>query len=465
MSSIDLLLVHALIVTQDQNRTILPDGAIAIREDRILALGPTAEIEGRFRAAKTIDLTGQVVFPGLVNTHDHLFQVATKGLGEDMPVHHWVDVVTGPTAVHIRPEEMYLFCLNGCLELLHSGVTTVADMSYRALRFDLHDENIRAIQESGLRGRYTTIITDYGLEYGIPQALISPIEWYLEEYERLIQKYPPKDRLAIWIAIGAPWTISEGGIKKMLDFSLHAGIPVVMHINENYVDNEDALKRFGKKVVPYLEEIGFLRPELLAIHCVEMEDRDIELFARRDVKVSHNPVSNMYLGSGIPPILKMQQAGLTISLGVDGAGSNNSQDMIETMKFAALLQKVAAKDASVVDAQRVLDWATLGGAKALGLEKEIGSLEPGKQADLFVIAPNTSKITPIHDPVATLVYSCGEENVVMTMAGGKVLVRDGVVRHINEAEVVRGCQEAALALADRCGSNSKVKRSWRGNRK
>jgi len=192
--------------------------------------------------------------------------------------------------------------------------------------------------------------------------------------------------------------------------------------------------------------------------------RTSRIFVKNNVKVSYNPVSNMYLGNGIPPMMKMRDAGLRIGLGVDGAGSNNSQDMIETLKMAALLQKGAAKDPSVINAQQVLDWATLGGAQILGLEDQIGSLEVGKQADLFVIAPNSAKVVPIHDPVATLVYSCGQENVEMTIANGVILMQDGIIQHLDEAEILRQCQEMSLALAERCGSDSKVKRTWKGNR-
>jgi 5-methylthioadenosine/S-adenosylhomocysteine deaminase len=206
-----------------------------------------------------------------------------------------------------------------------------------------------------------------------------------------------------------------------------------------------------------------LRPDLLAIHCVVTDDEDIALYRQHDVKISHNPVSNMYLGSGIAPMVKMARAGLTIGLGVDGAGSNNSQDMVETLKVAALVQKAAAQDASVIDAQTVLDWATLGGARALGLADSLGSLEPGKCADLFVVAPNSARIIPIHDPVASLVYSGGVENVLMTVANGKILMRDGVIQHVDEAETLRRCQQAALDLAGRCGSNRKVRRSWKGS--
>jgi len=171
----------------------------------------------------------------------------------------------------------------------------------------------------------------------------------------------------------------------------------------------------------------------------------------------------MYLGNGIPPMLKIREAGLKIGLGVDGAGSNNSQDMLETLKMAALLQKVAAKDAAVINAQQVLDWATLGGAQILGLADQIGSLEIGKQADLFVIAPNTAKAVPIHDPVATLVYSCGQENVELTMANGRILMEDKVIQHLDEDDILRKCQQVSLDLAERCGSNTKLKRGWKGS--
>ena len=192
--------------------------------------------------------------------------------------------------------------------------------------------------------------------------------------------------MGIWLAIGAPWTVTDRGLRETRRVADRTGTPLVMHILENDVDNVLCRERNGMNIVPYLAETGFLGPDLLAIHCVAVDERDIELLAQYGVKVSYNPVSNMYLGSGIPPMMRMAAAGLPIGIGVDGAGSNNSQDMIESLKFAALLQKVAARDASVVDAQTILDWATRGGARVLGLEHEIGSLEAGKKADLFVLA-------------------------------------------------------------------------------
>ena len=465
MESVDLLLTHGLIVTQDYNRTIISDGAIAVSKDRIVAIGPTGDIVARHTPKETVDVTGSAVFPGLINSHIHLFQTGVKGLGEDMKVQDWVEVVTAPTAVHISPEEMYLFCLTGCLEQIRCGVTTLIDMSYAAHTFALHEANIKAMTDSGLRSRYSTVISDFGLDYGVLPELIKPIDQFLAEYVRLQEKYPASDHLAVWLAIGAPWTVTDEGIKKTRAFANRTGTPIIMHINENEVDNKLSQERNGKNIVPYLADVGFLGADLLAIHCVVTDETDIDLYVKHDVKISYNPVSNMYLGSGIAPIMEMAEAGLTICLGTDGAGSNNSQDMIESLKFAALLQKVAARDASVIDAQTTLDWATRHAARVVGMSDEIGSLEVGKKADMFVLTPNSAKIVPVHDPIATLVYSSGEENVTMTIAGGQILMRDRIIQHLDEEDVLWRCQEAALNLAGRCGSNRKVTRFWRPQRK
>lgn len=461
MQPVDLLLTHGVVVTQDAGRRVLTDAAVAISGDRIAAVGPAPSLEARFHAAETVDVNGAAIFPGLINTHTHLFQVGVKGLGEDMRVQEWVSTVTAPTAIHIQPDEMYLFARVGCLEAIRCGVTTLVDMGYPVHCWELHAANIQAITDSGLRGRYGTSIADWGEEYGIPPALMRPVERSLTEYDALLQQFPATDRMAIWLAIGAPWAVTDEGLAATRAYADRRGIPVMMHVLENDVDNVLFQRRHGQNLIPYLAKSGFLGPDLLSIHCVAVDERDIELFARHEVKVSYNPVSNMYLGSGIAPIMAMARAGLTISIGTDGAGSNNSQDMIESLKFAALLQKVAARDASVVDAQTVLDWATLGGAAVLGLSDEIGSLEPGKKADLFVLAQRTPKIVPGHDPVASLIYSAGEADVVLTIADGRVLLRDGVLQGVDEGRVLGQCMAAALALADRSGSNRRVTRAWR----
>ncbi len=460
MPSVDLLLTHATIVTQDAKRSVINDGAIAIAGDRIQAIGPSADLTGRFQAGEVIDLGGDAVFPGLIDVHTHLFQTASKGLGEAWPVHEWVGEVTAPIAAHIQPEETYLICLTGCLEHIHCGVTTLIDMSYAATRYALHEATIQAMLDSGLRGRYSSIIADYG-GFNIPDVLIKSIDSFLEEYGRLLAQFPTSDRMGIWLAVGAPWVATNEAMRKARAFTRKVGAPMIMHLNENEIDNVLLQQRLGKDAIAWLHEIGFLGPDFLAIHCVRMTDGEIRLLADHGVMVAYNPISNMYLGSGIAPMTKMASAGITIGLGVDGAGSNNSQDMIETMKMAALLQKVGAQDAGVIDAQTVLDWATLGGARILGLEDQIGSLEAGKKADLFVLSLNSAKIVPAHDPVTTLVYSAGEENVTMTIADGRILMRDRVIQHIDEPDILRRTQAASIALAGRSGANHRLRRLWR----
>lgn len=459
METVDLLLTNGQIVTQDESRTIVHDGAIAVDGDRIVALGPAAQITARYRGRETLNAAGNAVFPGLIDAHTHLFQTGVKGLGEDMAVQEWVSVVTAPTAAHIDPDEAYTFALTGCLEHIRCGATTLVDMSYAVREFATHERYIQAILDSGLRGRYSSIISDYG-EMGLAPEIVKPVDRFLEETARLLERYPAGDRMGIWLAIGAPWVATDEALARARAFATDMGVILTMHLNENNVDNLLIRERHGVNAVDYLEQIGFFGPDVLAIHCVVMEDDEIALLAEHDVKVAYNPVSNMYLGSGIPPMLKMAAAGMNICFGVDGAGSNNSQDMIETMKIGALLQKVAGPDASVIDAQTVLDWATLGGAAVLGMSDEIGSLEVGKKADFFVLALNSPKIVPAHDPVATLVYSAGEENVVHTVAGGRILLRDGVIQHLDEAAILAECQDAAVDLAARCGANRKVSRTW-----
>ncbi len=465
MQTVDLLVQHALVVTQNEQRQVIEDGALAVVNGRLAAVGPTAEIAARFSAPKVIEARGRALFPGLVNTHTHLFQSSVKGLGEDMGVEQWVQAVTFPTATTMTPEEVYLFSLVSCLEILRSGATTVVDYMYPVKDPALHEAVIRAMLASGLRGRYSRMVNDAGAEAGILPELIQPADEALAHAAELIERHhgAGQGRMEVGLSIGAVWGITESGMRATRRFADEHRAPITMHINESNYDNASARERFGRGTVPMLAHTGVLGPDLLAVHCVHMTDEDIALFVQHDVKIAYNAVSNMYLGSGIPPITQLERAGLTISLGTDGAGSNNNQDMLETLKFSALLQKVAAEDASVVRAQTAVDWATRGGAKALGLQADIGSLEPGKKADFFLVDPYTPKATPVHDPLATLVYSAGQANVVTVVVDGDVLLEDGVFRHFDEAAVLLETQRAAQHLARRSGTEKLLEKRarWR----
>jgi 5-methylthioadenosine/S-adenosylhomocysteine deaminase len=240
---------------------------------------------------------------------------------------------------------------------------------------------------------------------------------------------------------------------------------ISLHTNETPDDDRAILAEHGQRTVPYLEEIGFWGPDVLAVHCVRMQPEDIEILSRYDVKVSHNPISNMYLGSGVAPVVEMRRAGLTVGLATDGAASNNSQDMIESMKLAGLVHKLAHTDPSAITASDVLDMATIEGARSLGREQHLGSLEPGKQADLFVLDPAGAKSVPVLDPVATLVFSAGEENVLTTVVAGQVLLGEGQITTVDEGALLQECQAAAWDLARRAGTTGLLRPSLRKPRR
>ena len=462
---VDLIVQHALLITQDERRTVINDGALAVHNGVIVALNTTNEIQQRFTARKHIDASGRTLFPGILNTHTHLFQSAVKGLGEDMAVEQWVRAVTFPTAASMCPEEVYLLSLVSCLENLRSGATTVMDFMYGMRDPALHDAVIRAMLDSGLRGRYTRTIVDRGAEMGIPPAMLQPAEDSLAHAQELQATYggAGDGRLDVGLAIGVIWGMTEDGLRAVRRVADATGMMITMHVNESPYDNVFAQEQWGMNTIPMLERTDVLGSDFNAVHCVHMTEEDIALFVKQDVSIAYCAVSNMYLGSGIPPIVRLAAAGLRIGIAADGSGSNNCQDMLETLKFSALLQKVGQMNAGSVLAQQALDWATCEGARALRLGTQVGSLAPGMKADFFLLNPFTPKAIPVHDPVATLVYSAGQSNVEVVVVDGKVLMQDGLFTHVDEAALLRETQRAAQHLARRAGTEQLLARraSWR----
>ncbi len=454
MQPVDLIVHSSLIVTQDEQRTVIEDGALAVHDGVIRAVDTSAVILAAYTAPKTIDASGRALFPGLCNIHTHLFQSAVKGLGEDMAVEQWVQAVTFPTAAAMTPEEVYLLSLVSCLENLRSGATTVMDFMYGMRDPALHDAVIRAMLDSGLRGRYTRTIVDSGAAMGIPSTMLQPAEESLAHAQELQARYngAGHGRLDIGLAIGVIWAMTVDGLAAVRRAADTTGMTITMHVNETPFDDVAAQEMSGLRTIPLLAKTGVLGPDFIAVHCVHITDTDIALFAAHNVAIAYNAVSNMYLGSGIAPITRMMDAELTIGIATDGSGSNNCQDMLETLKFSALLQKVGRMEASCVLAQRALDWATRDGAAALGLGDRVGSLAPGMQADFFLVNPFTPKAIPVHDPVATLVYSSGQANVETVVVDGRVLMEGGVFTHLDESALLREAQRAAQNLARRAGT-------------
>ncbi|MFN8636720.1 MAG: amidohydrolase [Chloroflexota bacterium] len=443
----DLLVTAAGVVTVDPSDTILRPGALAVSGDRIVAVGAPDDLARRYAPKKRIDRPACWIFPGLINTHNHLWQTMLKGLGDDMGLIDWIRTLLVPTMPVLDDEQAYLASALGALESARSGCTTMLDFMHHFPRLSLYDETIRAFEEIGgslvmartVRDNVATTTAGYAADLTLDQQL-AHIESLLERHGR--------DR--VWVAPGTVWGMTVDGLKQVRAFADRLGLLITIHMNEVAFDSEESVRRFGMRSVPLLASLGFLQDDVLHAHGVWNDDEDIKILARHRCAVSYNPISNMYLGSGVPPIVKMREAGVRLSLATDGAASNNSQDMIEALKFGALLQKVAHKDSTVVTAPEILRMATVGGADALH-RADLGYLAPGMQADFFLFDPRRPKSTPLHDPISTLVYTGGEQNVVTTVAAGRVVLEDGEIVTANEAELLERAQQAAERLARTAG--------------
>lgn len=453
METADLLLTNAVIVTVDKERRILYDGAMAVREGRILEVGESAELEKKYTCTEKMDCEGKIIFPGFINTHNHLFQTLLKGLGDDMALKDWLATMTFPAARHLEQEDCYYGAMLGILEGIRSGMTTEVDYMYPHAREGLSDGILRAYKELGIRGIFGRGCMNTGTDFGVvPEIMQTPKE-VEKDLVRLYDEYHNSEngRIKIWTAPAALWSNTEDMLRMLYDIasSYHAGMTV--HVSETPFDRMATQTLHGCAGADCLEKIGAAADNVLMVHCVHLTDSDIDKAAHYGLKVSHNPVSNMYLASGVAPVPKMLEKGVDVGLGVDGAASNNGQDMLELMKSASLLQKVSTMDPEAITAEKVLEMATIGGARTLGMENEIGSLEKGKRADFVIFNPYRSpKSIPVHNPVSTLVYSSTMQNIESVAVDGRFLMKDGKITVIrNEEEVLKKGQKIAEALCER----------------
>ena len=416
MLKADLIVTHACIVTMDPNRRILNDAALAVVGDTIAAIGTSEQILREYESGRVIDATDKALFPGFINTHSHLFQVLLKGLGRDKLLFDWLDSSVRRALYRITPERAKAAALVGCMENLRSGVTTIMDYQYCHGFPGIDEAVLDAMEETGIRallGRGFTNVKSLPEDHR--PAFVEEEEDYFNEIGRLAKAYRNHSRIGIAIAPGIIWDVSPKAFVRLRELSDQYGLILTMHLNETVDDDQYSQKMFGMDTVPYLEKLGFLGPNFVAVHCVNMQDDDIEILKKYDVKISHNTVSNMILASGVAPVPEFMKAGLKISLGIDGAASSDTQDMLEVIKATALIHKCVRRDASIVNAEEVLEMATLGGAACIGRTHDLGSIEVGKKADFFLFNPKTPKAVPMADPISTLVYSSSEENIDTTV--------------------------------------------------
>ena len=429
----DILIKGGYVITMDPKRRILKRGSVAVEGDRISALGEDI----REPADVVIDARGKAVLPGLINAHTHLSMTLLRGIADDMPLKPWLEDEIWPIEKHLTGEHVYVGALLGCLEMIKSGTTCFADQYF------FMEEVARAVEKAGVRG-----VLSYGIiEKGDPEKQKSEIRIG----EALVKKCQgaANGRILTMFGPHAPYTCSPECLMQVKELAKKYKVGIHTHIAESQEEIDDITKKYGKRSVEHLDAIGFLGPEVLAAHCVQVNQKEIAIFRERGVKPVHNPISNMKIACGVAPVPEMLAAGIPVALGTDGAASNNALDMFNEMKFAALLSKVHKLDPTAVPARKVLEMATINGAKALGLEKNIGSLEVGKKADLVLVDLRRPHFTPLYDAVSHLVYNAVGSDVDTVIVDGKMVMREHKVLTLDEGDILDKAQKTSEDLLAR----------------
>ena len=430
--SISLVVTGGTVITQNASRQVLAPGAVAIDGTEIVDVDTPQAIAARYRAAESIDASSQIVLPGLVNTHTHAPMVMYRGLADDLALMDWLQKYIFPAEARtVSPEMVRVGTRLAALEMIESGTTTYADMYY------FEEEIARTTREAGLRG----ILGQTIIQFPVADAA-TPAEG-LKRAEAFIKAFKGDTLITPAVAPHAMYTLDAGTLKASAELGRRYQVPVIIHLAETADEAKIARDQHRMSPTAYLESLGFWGPRTLAAHGVWVDDADIAILKRRQVGISHNPESNMKLASGTAPVAKYLAAGIRLGLGTDGAASNNDLDMFEAMRQAGFLAKHASGDPTALPAQAALDLATIGGARALGMETEIGSLERTKKADVILVATGRARQTPLYDPVSHLVYVTRGDDVRTTIVNGKVLMKDGVLRTLDRASVIRDANALA----------------------
>ncbi|MBI2880408.1 MAG: amidohydrolase [Candidatus Tectomicrobia bacterium] len=460
MASAPLLLEGGTVLTLDPQRRRFEEGWVSVEGGRIASLGagpPPSLPPG----AQRFSLRGRTLMPGLVNCHAHLFLSLLRGAFSGLPLYDWLKRIYSVVSF-LTEEDCRAAARLGCLELAHSGVTTFVDHHFLNPRPGLGRTVLEAYRGMGLRGIFSRGLMDMGTL--CPPEGLEQAERVIEECRDLLREFrEPLVRKEVGLCIGpnSPgYNVTSDSLRKASAFAREAGLQVTVHVAETRRVVEDVRRLYGYAgVVEYLEGIGVLGPEILAAHAIHISPGEIDLLASRGAAVAYNPVANMYLGDGVAPVVDLLRAGVKVGLGTDGAASNNTLDFFETMKFGSLLQKVQRLDPGQLPAGDTLHMATLGGARCLGLDEEIGSIETGKRADLIVVRPRgRPHTTPLHDLEAQLVYSAKCLDMESVLVDGRFVVKEGKLLTASEEDIL----QEAEASGERIRRG--LRRIWRAAR-
>ena len=441
-----LAITGGTVITMDADRRVLPNATVTVRDGAIVAVDDGAP--EMTDDARVIDATNAVVLPGLVNAHTHLLQVLLRGVYEELPFSEWLRNIYH-LGERLTEEHNHVSALLGCGESLLSGVTTVVEHNFLNRSTGLARATVEGMREAGVRVAYARTAMDLG-ELAPASALERPDE-ATDAVDALIDDLGTDDPM-LSVLSGPNTPGVSASAELVLAINRHArerGLRQSMHLAENEGVVAAVRERYGVDgVVRWLDGLGILDDMVIAPHSVSLHPDEIATLARRGVHVSHNPVSNMFLGDGVAPIVDLAAAGGNVCLGTDGAASNNVQDMIQVIKMASLLQRAHRRDPGAVPPMEALAMATINGARALGLDGLIGSLEPGKRADVIVVDLDTPHATVTHDPVSQVVYCASASDVRTVLVDGNVIVDDFALTTMDVASVLPAARRAAAELLE-----------------
>jgi 5-methylthioadenosine/S-adenosylhomocysteine deaminase len=416
------------VVPVEPHGQVLEAHAVVLRDGLIEALLPRALAEARFPGAQRVDLSRHALIPGLVNAHTHAAMALMRGFADDLPLGRWLEERIWPAETrHVSPQLVKDGTLLACAEMLRGGVTCFNDMYY------FPEAALEAALQTGMRASLGIIVID------LPSPYASDPDDYLAKGLALRDRWREHPLLSFCLAPHAPYSVSDATLRKVATMAGEVYAPVHIHLHETADEIERSIAEHGVRPLARLRRLGLLGPGLIAVHAVHLEEDEIALLGRHGASVVHCPSSNLKLASGFAPVARLAAAGVNVALGTDGAASNNRLDLFEEMRVAALLAKAVARDTAAMPAHAALRAATLGGAQALGLDKRIGSLVPGKAADVVALRLSGAELEPCYDPVSHLVYAAGRQHVSDVWVAGCPLVREG--------ELIG---EALLGLDTRC---------------
>ncbi len=442
---VDLLITGGAVVTMDGGRRVIEKGFVAVRGERIVAVGEMAALpKGGYVARETIDARGKVVIPGLINAHTHLPMVLFRGIADDLDLQDWLQQYIFPAeARNVTRAFVATGTQLGLIELIRGGTTTYADMYY------FEDAIAEETKRAGLRGVLGETVIDF------PVADNKTWEEALRYTETFARRWKGDPLITPAIAPHAPYTVSTEHLAQVRQLAERLDIPILTHLAEAPTETEFMRKTYDARPAEYLERIGFLSPRVLAAHVVHVTPEDLAILGRREVGIAHCPQSNMKLSSGTAPVPAMLQAGLRVGLGTDGAASNHDLSLWEEIDTAAKLHKLVTTKPTAVSAPEAFAMATIGGARALHLENEIGSIEVGKRADLALVDLSAPHLTPMYNLYSHLVYAAKASDVTHTIVNGRLLMRNRRLLTLAEDPVKAAARVYRQQISDSLKRNEK----------